>query len=313
MNESLSETEYKEDVCYHNRLVREQLRMPWHVFQSTYTAMTRLRELRAAYTIIMYEKDYGDIFDGMFDEECRILDELDRVKDRGAISSLAELAKNTATNRPNITLILVGVADTADSLLAGHGSNFRNLREVPLGRMEEPELLAILNRGERVLGIKFSDDVTRAMIELCDRMPYYLHLLATNAAREALQLRAPIVELDDLARGSRRAAREADQQLRDTYEHATLSQKGSSIYKRITWAIANLPKKDNNVADITRETNKIAIDANDETVTPQAIGAALKRLASAEKRNILHHPIPGVYRFTNPLMKGFIRLVRHGL
>ena len=103
------------------------------------------------------------------------------MKDRGAISSLAELT-NTATNRPNITLILVGVAETADSLLAGHGSNFRNLREVPLGRMEEPELLAILNRGERVLGIKFSDDVTRAMVS-SSTMPYYLHLLATNAAR----------------------------------------------------------------------------------------------------------------------------------
>ena len=83
---------------------------------------------------------------------CVILDELDRVQDRRAIQLLAELTKNAATKHRNLTFIMVGVATTADDLLEGHASNFRNLLQVQLDRMEEPELSAILTRGESTGG-----------------------------------------------------------------------------------------------------------------------------------------------------------------
>lgn len=242
---------------------------------------------------------------------CIIFDELDRIQDRSVITALAELLKNVATNRSLITFIMVGVADTASALLDDHASNYRNIREVQLGRMEDPELKEILLCGEKLLGITFSDEVSDEILNLCDGMPYYLHLLAKNAAKAALEINAPTVEIDDLNRGSMEAASDADQELRTTYEFAIISQKGTHIYKRIIWAMANLSTKWNSLADITAETNKIALDENDKPVTPQGIGSALRRLASYEKGKIIYQPSLGVYSFTNPLMKGFIRLVRY--
>lgn len=245
------------------------------------------------------------------DPLCVILDELDRVRDSTAIESLAELVKNVATNRPNLTFIMVGVAQTAGAVLRGHGSNLRNIREVQLDRMVETELRGILHHGEQVLGITFSNEVSTEILQLCDGMPYYLHLLAKHSARAAIEVGAPLVELDDLVRGTVAAASDADQQLRAAYEHAILSGKGSRIYQRILWAMANLAPKANTVADISVAANRIATTESDLAVTPQAIGSALKRLASNEKRCIVMKQIAGVYSFSSPLMKGFIRLVRY--
>jgi hypothetical protein len=161
---------------------------------------------------------------------CIIFDELDRIQKKIAISKLAELTKNAATYYSHLTLILVGVADTADGLLAGHMSNFRNLRQVQLGRMSEPELNGILDRGATILGITFEGDVRKDMIAICDQMPYYLHLLATSAATAALNRNSTTVTSDDLLEGTITSAEDVDQKLRDLYDVAILSEKGSQIY-----------------------------------------------------------------------------------
>jgi Cdc6-like AAA superfamily ATPase len=242
---------------------------------------------------------------------CVLLDELDRVIDRDVMKSLAELIKNGATTRPNLTFIMVGVAETASDVLAGHASNYRNILEIRLGRMSEEELKGILTRGEQVLGIKFADEAATEMLQLCDHLPYYLHLLAKSAAREALELGSPTVELDDLVKGSREAASAADQQLRATYEHAILCEKGTRIYQRILWAMANLVEDSCNASAIASEANKIALNNSDAALKLRTIDAALTQLASLKKGNILSKPVDGVFRFSSPLMKGFVRLVRY--
>jgi hypothetical protein len=267
---------------------------------------------------------------------CVILDEIDRVKDPGVVAAIAELAKNAATTCPHVTFVLVGVAETAGGLLHGHGSNFRNILELPLDRMPEPGLRDILSHGEQVLSINFSDEVSTEIIQLCDRMPYFLHLLAKHAAKAALEVGAPTVELDDLLRGSVEAAGAADQQLRTSYDVAIMADGESgtlqklfwavfglvikrdqiadtSVYQRIIWAMASLPKKGNNVAEITLQVNKITIEASDGDLTENIVRSALKRLATKEKGQLVAQPFPGIYCFSSPLMKGFVRLVRYRL
>jgi hypothetical protein len=209
---------------------------------------------------------------------------------------------------------MVGVATTADDLLEGHASNFRNLLQVQLDRMEEQELTAILTRGEHVLGITFHPDAAAQILILCDRSPYYLHLLAKGAARAALNAGAPTIEMDDVMSGCREAAARADQQLRNAYDAASIPERGTRIYQRIIWAMANLSPRVNNVADIRLEVNNIALGEGDAEVTPQAVSRALRLLASSQKGQIVYQPMgtPGVYCFSNPLMKGFVRLVRYG-
>jgi hypothetical protein len=268
------------------------------------------------------------------DPFCVIFDEIDSVKDKGVVAAIAELAKNAATTCPHVTFVLVGVAETAGGLLRGHASNFRNILELPLDRMPEPGLRDILSHGEKVLSITFSDEVSTEIIQLCDRMPYFLHLLAKHAAKAALEVGAPTVEMDDLLRGSVEAAGAADQQLRTSYDVAIMADgeigifqrlfravfglvingehiADTNVYQRIIWAMASLSKKGNNVAEVTSQANKIKIEALDGDLTEKTVRSALKRLTTKEKGQLVSQPFPGIYSFSSPLMKGFVRLVRY--
>jgi uncharacterized protein len=242
---------------------------------------------------------------------CIVYDELDRVHDKSLILSLAELAKNAATNYPNVTLVMVGANETADGLLAGHLSNFRNLRQIPLTRMSAIELNGILDRGEAVLSITFDAAVKYEMVQMSDRMPYYLHLLATSAARLALSRNSTVVQAEDLRGATLATAQDVDHSLRETYEFAALSEKGSSVYRRLIWAMASMDGSACNVGAINERANAIAREEGADEVSPQALGAALKRLTSDAKRGIVVQVMAGNYKFRHPLMKGFVRLVRH--
>ena len=248
------------------------------------------------------------------DSLCIIVDEIDRVLDKNAIAQLAELAKNLSTYHTNITLILIGVANTADDLLEGHASNFRNIRQVSLDRMTVSELLGIIAHGEEVLSLSFDNDVKTKITEICDRLPYYLHLLATNAAKIAYNRNSTIVTNNDLVEGMKLAAADADQTLRQVYEHAIASAKRSQIYRQILWAIANLPGQSHTVATVADEVNKISMKESSKNISIQSVGQALKKLTEDDKKRILSTKLIGktaaAYYFTNPLMKGFVRIIQ---
>jgi hypothetical protein len=141
-------------------------------------------------------------------------------------------------------------------------------------------------------------------------MPYYMHLLATATA-EATMLRASDrVTRDDLRDGLNRAARDADQALREDYKFSILSPKGSDIHRRIVWVMASSDGISQNVGAISADVNLLAETERAPAVSPQAVGQALRKLQSDEKRCILESRLTGIVRFRNPLMKGFVRVAR---
>jgi hypothetical protein len=215
---------------------------------------------------------------------CIVLDELDRLKSDEVLRSLAELAKNFSTYKQKVTLIMIGVAATADELLAGHASNVRNLRQVSLDRMREEDLRAIIGRGESILSVVVEPEVKDRIIQMCDRLPYYLHLLASNAAKIALNRGSTSVEMTDLMAGVRAAAQDADQTLRKVYDHAILAKRGSHIYRQVLWAMAVMAGPAHTVSEVANQSNKIAVAEGGRPVTVQAVGQALNKFVSAEKK-----------------------------
>lgn len=239
-----------------------------------------------------------------------VLDELDRIENKKVVEGVAELCKNLSTYQQNVTLVMVGVADTADALLRGHASNIRNLRHVKLGRMTPDELRAILRHGERVVGVTFDQGVERNIIEVSDRFPYYLHLIATNAAKSALERDSALVQAQDYQKALVAAAQDCDEQLRAAYDDAILSVKGSEIYKRIVWSLALENENSITPRGICDRVNAFAVEDGDPEVSVQAVGQALKRLTQARRARIIVNKNPGFFGFSNPLMKGYVRLVR---
>lgn len=180
----------------------------------------------------------------------------------------------------------------------------------------------ILNHGERVLSIKFSVDASAEIIDLCDRMPYFLHLLAKHAAKAAMEVGAPTVEIDNIVRKDPWNLGAADQQLRTSYDHAIMADgdigvfrkmlfgitrplgigavtSDPSIYQRTVWALANLPKKGNSAAEIASQADKIRIEASDGDLTEKTVARALRRLnLQREKGRIICQPSPGRFLST---------------
>lgn len=241
---------------------------------------------------------------------CIVLDELDRVQSHETVAEIAELCKNLSTYHQNVSLVMVGVAETADGLLKGHASNVRNLKQVHLGRMSTEELSSIIEHGEDILSIKFDSSVKERILDICDHFPYYLHLIAVNAAKATFERGTTTVSREDYLEGLRKAAQDCDESLRDVYQTAILSVKGSEIYRRVIWAMADIPTSVATVSTISERVNGLALIEGGEEVTVQTVGQAIKRLIDTTKKNILITKDSGFYGFTNPLMRGYIRLER---
>ena len=243
---------------------------------------------------------------------CLVLDEVDRLASPETLGQLAELCKNLSTYQTNITVVMVGVADTADELLRGHASNVRNLKQVQLGRMTRDELQAILRHGESILSIKFNSEVEGRILEASDLFPYYLHLLAMNSAKRTLRRGGTEVTLEDYLSGVEAAANDCDETLRSVYDTAVLSVKQSEIYRLVVWAMAEMGSSAT-VGPIADRVNALARNEGLKTVTVQSIGQAIRRLCEPERKEILVSRDPSFYGFSNPLMRGYVRLIRERL
>lgn len=244
------------------------------------------------------------------DELCIVLDEVDRIGSPETIMQVAELCKNLSTYQSNITVVLVGVAETADDLLRGHASNVRNLKQVGLGRMKRDELTAILRHGESILRITFPKSVEDRILDICDLFPYYLHLIAVDAARETLKRAGTEVSIGDFEKGIEAAALDCDESLRSVYQTAILSVKHSEIYRLTLWALSDMEASVSPVSTIAERVNELAANEGEKMVSTQAVGQAIQRLMTKEKKVILSNRDKAFYGFTNPLMRGYIRLVR---
>jgi len=84
-----------------------------------------------------------------------IVDEFDRAANETS-GNFTDLMKGLSDFSVDCTIILVGVSDTVDQLIADHASISRSLVQILLPRMVEKELREILSTAEKALDIGFS-------------------------------------------------------------------------------------------------------------------------------------------------------------
>lgn len=240
---------------------------------------------------------------------CIILDELDRLNRSETVQRLGELCKQISTLRTNITLILIGIAKTAEELLAGHASNIRNLKQVHLDSMSDEELRNIIHHGEARLSISFRPEVISQLVTISDRAPFFVHILARRAAQIAIERESTIVTIEDFNAGTAEAADDCDVELSAPYQKA-LTSDGSQTrrHKRVIEALAQTDSRLVRQRDICSQINTAARQAGAEELKPQQVGRILKRLMSPEGGSIVTMHSSRLYRFTAPLMKGYVKL-----
>src|SRR6185295_2703494 len=126
-----------------------------------------------------------------------IVDEYDRAA-KDTAREFTDLMKALSDFSAECTVILVGVSDTIDQLVADHASINRALIQILLPRMEFGELREILTKAEKSLEIQFSEDAGNLIVNISQGLPHYTHLLGLHSVRMAAKRMSAEIEQRDV-------------------------------------------------------------------------------------------------------------------
>jgi Cdc6-like AAA superfamily ATPase len=169
-----------------------------------------------------------------------IIDEVDRIKNHNLTALLADTVKTLSDHSVDSTLVIVGVADTVDGLIAQHQSIERALVQIRMPRMSPNELLQILDKALDKANMTIDPGVKGQIARLSMGLPRYTHLLGLHAAKTAIANdRRNIIQMD-LDQAICIAVDKAQESIRDAY-HKAISSPRKTLYPEVLLACALAP------------------------------------------------------------------------
>ena len=167
-----------------------------------------------------------------------IIDEFDRSSDT-ASQPFSDLIKALSDFSVDCTIMLVGVADTIDSLVSDHASINRSLVQIHLPRMQYKELGGILDKAKTTLHITFDTDARDLIVRLSQGLPHYTHLIALHAVRHSLLTNfSDHVGRNDAFAALKLAVQQAEHTVATKYSAATHSGHKDALFRHVLLACA---------------------------------------------------------------------------
>ena len=182
-----------------------------------------------------------DVFDALRGDGRKlilIVDEYDRVEDPDIDAAFADTIKTLSDFSVDATLILAGVADDVDDLIAEHESVNRCLVQMRLPRMTADELSEIIVKGIALVGMEISDEAVERVCAVSLGLPHYVHALGLAAGRAAIDDRRRAVETRDVDTAIGTLTRESQQTVLRQFDVATASPRRRNFYFQVLLACA---------------------------------------------------------------------------
>ncbi|MGH9876742.1 MAG: AAA family ATPase [Nitrososphaerales archaeon] len=167
-----------------------------------------------------------------------IIDEYDRLPNGQTGRLFADTIKMLSDYSVPATLVLVGVANTVDELIAEHQSIERALVQVPMPRMSPKELHEIVNKGLSKVQMDIQAEALDHIALLSRGLPHYTHLLGLHSARMAIDNGSRHVGLSYVDGAIKRAIEGAQQSIISAYHRATMSPRRENLYAQVLLACA---------------------------------------------------------------------------
>ncbi len=245
-----------------------------------------------------------------------VIDEMDRIKDKSTTSLMADTIKALSDHAVDTTLLLVGVADSVDTLISEHQSVERALMQIQMPRMSPNELEEIINNGFQEAKMTATGDARKKIVSLSQGLPHYTHLLSQTAGQRAAMTDRTEVTAQDVRTAIDAALAKAQQSTISAYHSATSSSR-ENLYPQVLLACA-MAKPDNlgyfASIDVRRPLSRIMKKAYDIPAFAQHLkafcdptrGPVLQRTGSARRYR---------FRFVNPLLQPYVLMngIRKGL
>lgn len=242
------------------------------------------------------------------------LDEFDRISNPEVRAMFADTIKMLSDQEVPTTVVLVGVADTVDELIAEHASVERALVQIQMPRMSRAELEQIVDQGMSALAMNIDKDALKRITGLSQGLPHYTHLLAREAALVAVQVFHTLdVDATHVNEATGRAIGRAQRSVVTAYHNATASPQKATLYPQVLLATA-LAQGDElgffSPGDVRAPLSAIM----SKPVEIPSFVRHLHSLAERDRGAVLQKRGPKRrhrFRFSNPLLQPYV--VMHGL
>ena len=165
------------------------------------------------------------------------IDEFDRLASNDDRLLFADTIKTLSDELPGATIVLVGVADDVEQLIAEHLSIERALVQIHMPRMSHAELAEVVSRGIESARLTIARDAVDTIARLGQGLPHYAHLLGQLSARTALEDLRTSVRLGDVNDAVAEAIEKTQQTVRESYRKAT-EENGDALYPKVVLACA---------------------------------------------------------------------------
>jgi len=168
-----------------------------------------------------------------------IFDEFDRVQDAETRRAMADTIKALSDHDVDATIIIVGVGDSVDDIIAEHLSVERAIDQIQMPRMHRDEVFQLLRNGMERLTMTITLQAQIRIALLAQGLPHYAHLLALHAVRTAVDAGSRIVEVQHVSAAISKAVAGSQRSLLSDLQKATTSpQKGKHWYREVLLACA---------------------------------------------------------------------------
>lgn len=245
-----------------------------------------------------------------------VFDEFDRLQDANAKTLLADTIKMLSDYAVDSTILLVGVADSVDVLIAEHQSIERALIQVRMPRMSPPELEQVIEKGLGKASMTIGNDAKKKIVQLSQGLPHYTHLLSLSSAQRAAMGSSSNVTIEDVRAAIDTALANAQQSIVGAYHRATASPR-ENLYPQVLLA-CSMAEPDGlgyfaavdvrkPFSDIMKKAYEIpAFSQHLNAFCEDSRGPVLQRTGSARRYR---------FRFINPLMQPYVLMdgIRKGL
>src|SRR5262245_47142912 len=142
-----------------------------------------------------------------------VLDNFHNITDQATRTEIAqtmETLSDRASETGDLKLVVIGIAEDANTLLTPSPSVRRRTVDVAVPRMPDDEIKAILLTGFRLTRLEIEHRLVEHMVFYCDGFPYFTHLIGLNVSRAAKRAGASKVGAAHVPAGLLRCINEVD-------------------------------------------------------------------------------------------------------
>jgi energy-coupling factor transporter ATP-binding protein EcfA2 len=239
-----------------------------------------------------------------------VIDEFDKVESPGANTLMANTIKSLSDYGINVTVILVGVADSIVELVGEHASVQRCIEQILMPRMDIKERKEVLAKIVPKLGMKMHPDADWKIADLSRGLPSYIHSLGLYAVQNAISRKSLQVLESDVDSAITRVLERSQETVREVYATAIHSNRADSLYREVLLACALAETNERGLFTPQAVCQPLtAILKRDRIVEIAAFQQHLKKFITSERGEVLvrkGRDRAFQFRFSDPMMQPFV-------